>query len=112
LGDPLCAAHRACPEREGRRSHPTSPPSLVRRTIVTAFDPGCLIVATCTARPDAAQSVVGDEVRTVWQRHLCYDPSREAHRLRQTATTVELDFATQTEEHGIFVTGTISVRWP
>jgi hypothetical protein len=53
---------------------------------------------------------VAEQITTARLRDLRYS-FRDTHRLRQTAARVELDFATQSGEHGIFVTGLISVQW-
>ncbi|MGC5289646.1 hypothetical protein ACPXBU_25740 [Micromonospora sp. DT231] len=36
----------------------------------------------------------------------------EVHRIRTTATTVELDDATRVDQIGCYITGLIVVRWP
>jgi hypothetical protein len=86
-------------------------PSLEAGTITTTSDPERLLSANCTARADARPSVVAEEIVNAWLADLRY-PFREAHRLRQTPTTVEMDVATQTGVAGIFVTAQVVVRWP
>lgn len=86
-------------------------PSLAEGTITATQDPSCLIVAACIALPDAKPASVAEEISAAWQRDLRYGFG-DAHQLRQTPTAVALDFATLTEEGGIYVTGTIAVRWP
>ncbi|WIX76717.1 hypothetical protein QRX50_35500 [Amycolatopsis carbonis] len=85
--------------------------SLADGTITKTADPNQLLIAACTAHRDATPTLVAEEITTAWLRDLRYG-FRETHRLRQTTTRVELDFATQTSEHGIFVTGLITVQWP
>ena len=86
-------------------------PSLAEGTIATTQDPSCMIVATCIALPDAKPTSIAEEIRAAWQRNLRYGFG-ETHQLRQTSTSVAMDFATLTDEGGIYVTGTIVVRWP
>ena len=86
-------------------------PSLEAGTITTTNDPACLLLASCTARVDARPSIVAEQLLNAWLTDLRYT-FREAHRVRRTPTTVELDVATQTGIAGIFVTAQIAVRWP
>ena len=85
--------------------------SLASGTITTTTDPDQLLIAACTAHRDATPTLVAEQITTAWLRDLRYS-FRDAHRLRQTTTRVELDFATQTSERGIFVTGLVTVQWP
>lgn len=85
--------------------------SLANGTVTQTADPDRLIVADCTAHRDATPTLVAEQITSAWARDLRYR-FRETHRLRQTAMRVELDFATQSGERGIFVTGLITVRWP
>jgi hypothetical protein len=86
-------------------------PSIASVTVTADSNPGRLLTVECIAAAETLATDVSQELQTVWLNDLCYR-FRETHRLRQTATTVELDFATQTsDEDGIFVTGTIVVRW-
>lgn len=86
-------------------------PSLAEGTIATTQDSSCMIVATCIALPDAKHTSIAEEISAAWQRDLRYGFG-ETHQLRQTPTSVAMDFATLTKERGIYVTGTILVRWP
>lgn len=88
-------------------------PTLATITITTQHDRPGHLVADCVAHPTAEPSVVAAEIQKAWLTDLRYG-YREAHRLRQTPTTVVLNFATQTSDDGtgIYVVGSIVVRWP
>ncbi|GIG63575.1 hypothetical protein Lfu02_79470 [Longispora fulva] len=79
-------------------------------TVTTSSDPARQITAACTAHRSASPALVAQDLRNVWLNYLRYQ-YREAHLLRQTATTVELDCITQASEDTYYITGLITVRW-
>ncbi|MFG1872476.1 hypothetical protein [Micromonospora arborensis] len=80
-------------------------------TVTTGPDPAQQITAACITEPAASPMRLTGQVEQSWLRDLRYR-HWEAHRLRTTATTVELDFATRVDEDGYYITGLIVVRWP
>jgi hypothetical protein len=86
-------------------------PALTTVKVTQTDNPDALIVANCVAHPTASSDAVSEQLVDIWQRDLRY-PYREAHQLRRSHDTVELDFATQIGEQEFYVTGTVTVRWP
>ncbi|MET8552117.1 CPCC family cysteine-rich protein [Micromonospora zamorensis] len=86
-------------------------PSIREVTVTTGPDPAQQITAACIAEPAASPMTVAGEVEQTWLRDLRYR-HWEVHRLRTTATTVELDVATRVDQIGYYITGLIVVRWP
>ncbi|MBB5867115.1 hypothetical protein F4553_000494 [Allocatelliglobosispora scoriae] len=83
--------------------------ALGKGTVAATGDPARLLLVTCAAASGASPEEIAAEISGAWRSYLRYG-FREAHRIRDTPTTVELDFATQSGEGGIFVTGTVVVR--
>jgi hypothetical protein len=85
-------------------------PSIREVTVTTSPDRARQITAVCIAEPAASPARVAQEVEQAWLRDLRYR-HWEAHRLRTTAISVELDVATRVDESGYYITGLIAVRW-
>jgi hypothetical protein len=86
-------------------------PVLATVKVTQTYNQDALIVTNCVAEQGASPEAVAEQLADVWQRNLRYH-YREAHQLRQTPTTVELEFVTQIDEQAFYVTGTIAVSWP
>ncbi|WP_327008845.1 CPCC family cysteine-rich protein [Dactylosporangium sp. NBC_01737] len=84
--------------------------SIRKVTVTTTPDPGRQLTAVCVAEPAASPARVAYEIKETWLRDLRYH-YWEAHWLRVTATSVELDVATCVDEDGYYITGLIVVRW-
>ena len=79
-------------------------------TVTTGPAPARQITAVCLAEPAASPTRVAQEIEQAWLRDLRYR-HWEVHRLRTTATQVELDVVTRVDEDGYYITALITVRW-
>jgi hypothetical protein len=74
-------------------------PSIRNVTVTRGPDPTRQLTALCVAEPAASPQRIANEIKEVWLHDLQYQ-YREAHLLRTTATTVEMDVATQSGKGG------------
>lgn len=88
-------------------------PSIREVTVSSSPDPARQLTARCLAEPAASPQRVAAEIREAWLRHLRYR-YWEAHLLRFTATSVELEVVTRSSadgETGYYITALIVVTW-
>jgi hypothetical protein len=81
-------------------------------SVRTTDHPESLLIAECVAKAGVRPTAVAERLVDIWANDLRYRYS-EAHRLRQTATSICLDAVTQSgpRKDDIFVTATIEVTW-
>jgi len=85
-------------------------PAILEVAVRSSPDPARQLTARCRADPAASPQRVATEIEQAWLRDLRYR-HWEAHLLRVTPTSVQLDVATQVDEGGYYVTGLITARW-
>lgn len=85
-------------------------PSICEVVVSSGPAPVRQLTARCLAEPAASPGRVAVEIEAVWLDDLRYR-YWEAHVLRATATSVELDVATQISADGYYITGLIIVTW-
>lgn len=71
-------------------------------------DPACLLEVTCYAAHGVTVERAAEEVKSVWADHLAYRYF-EAHHLHVEPVTAVLEFVTQMQAWGLYVTGRVTV---
>jgi hypothetical protein len=84
-------------------------PSIREVMVSSSPDPARQLTARCLLEQASSPRRVAAEIEEVWLRDLRYQ-HWEAHLLRVTPTSVDLDVATQISEDGYYVTGSIIAR--
>jgi hypothetical protein len=85
-------------------------PSIEEVIVTSSGDPSCQLTARCRAAAGASLERVAADIEQVWLSDLRYG-YWEAHLLRTTAVSVELDVVTRISAGGYYITGRVIAAW-